>query len=167
MKKVFLALIQSLLNVPAFRKLVKVFFWEFNKREQKIICKKISPKKEILRGPFKGIQYASFDSAGSSLLAKILGSYEDELHETIYSILNNNYSEIIDVGCAEGYYAVGFAKKTSAKKIYAYDTDKNAIALCMQNAQLNSAADKIIPGDFCSDQTLADFKFTAKGFIFS
>ena len=167
MKKVFLRIIQALLSFRVFRKLVKIFFWEYNKRDQKIVCKKISPGKKILRGPFKGVQYASFNSAGSSLLAKILGSYEDELHETIYSVLHNNYSEIIDVGCAEGYYAVGFAGKSKAKKIYAFDTDKRAIELCMQNAAVNEVNSKIIPGDFCSDQTLADFKFTGHGFIFS
>jgi SAM-dependent methyltransferase len=156
-----------LLQQESFRKIIQKLYWEKEKIEAKEICKQISSDNSILRGPFKGMKYASLDSAGSSLLAKILGSYEDELHEIIYSIQDSNYKEILDVGCAEGYYAVGLATKMRDSKIFAYDNDKKAIELCKENAKENNVNSKISFGDFCSAQTLADFKFSGKGLIIS
>lgn len=156
-----------LLQQKSFRKTIQKLYWEKEKYEAKEICNQISPDNAVLRGPFKGMKYSSLDSEGSSLLAKILGSYEDELDEIIYSILKNDYKEILDVGCAEGYYAVGLAMKMRDSKIFAYDNDKRAIELCRENAKKNNVIAKISFGEFCSAQTLAEFKFSGKVLIIS
>jgi ribosomal protein L11 methylase PrmA len=167
MKSLLLQIVRTLLNLKSFRKIIQKLSWEKEKYEAKIISKEISPGSIVLRGPFKGMKYASLDAGGSRLLTKILGSYEDELHEIIYSIVNNDYTEIIDVGCAEGYYAVGLALKMRNCKIHAYDTDKRAIEFCKEMAKKNNVVEKFSFGDFCSAQTLANFKFSGKAFIIS
>jgi hypothetical protein len=48
-------------------------------------------------------------AVGSALIPKLLGCYEAELHGVIACALNTTYDTIIDIGCAEGYYAVGLA----------------------------------------------------------
>lgn len=167
MKKKFLYIIQKLLSINSFRKLILILSCEKNKYEAKLICNAISPDNIVLRGPFKGMKYPSLNSAGSALLPKILGSYEDELHPLIFSIINNKYTEIIDVGCAEGYYAVGFAMNFNNCKVYAFDTDKSAIKLCEEMAEKNNVRNKIAFGNFCSPETLQNFSFSGKGLIFS
>src|SRR5690348_1337426 len=74
-------------------------------------------------GPFKGLEYIS-GAAGSAYTPKILGCYEQEIHAFIEEIINKSYSVIVDVGCAEGYYAVGFAYRSSDVKVYAFDENE-------------------------------------------
>jgi hypothetical protein len=40
-------------------------------------------------------------------LPKILGTYEIELHEVFDRLKDRNYVKVVDIGAAEGYYAVG------------------------------------------------------------
>ncbi|MBT8196145.1 MAG: hypothetical protein KJO64_06945, partial [Bacteroidia bacterium] len=69
------------------------------------VCESLESSLVVLNGPFKGLKYSSDNSFGSAFYPKLLGVYEKELHVVFNQIQNNNYSEIIDVGCAEGYYA--------------------------------------------------------------
>src|SRR5512140_2013789 len=63
---------------------------------------------EVLSGPFKGMRYGDF-SYNSALIPKLLGTYEADLHNWVGEALATGYDAVINVGCAEGYYAVGFA----------------------------------------------------------
>lgn len=69
-------------------------------------------------GPFQGLQYVPsiVESAlavpralGSALIPKLLGCYEAELQGVLAQILATPYQDILDIGSAEGYYAVGLA----------------------------------------------------------
>ena len=63
----------------------------------------------------------------SALLPKILGSYEEPIHDWIGEVINNKkHKNIINIGCAEGYYAVGFALHLPNSKITAYDINIEA-----------------------------------------
>lgn len=70
----------------------------------------------ILSGPFKGMNYIRF-STGSVILPKIIGTYEDELHSIFESIKTKSYNLFVDVGAAEGYYAVGVSKFIFNEKV--------------------------------------------------
>lgn len=88
-------------------------------------------------GPFKGMKYIH-RSNGSALLPKILGSYEEPIHEWINSvILQKKYVKILDIGAAEGYYAVGFALKFPDAVVLAYDTNPTANTLLQELASVN------------------------------
>jgi SAM-dependent methyltransferase len=126
---------------------------------------RLANRLEVQTGIFKGMRYSELSSVGSALCPKLIGSYEKELQPVIERLLENNYSEILDIGCAEGYYAVGLAMKTGENtKLYAYDTDKKAIELCARMAKVNSVENKVILGQTCYPETLKTFKFT-RGFI--
>jgi hypothetical protein len=121
--------------------------------------------KIVQHGFFKGLKYPSFQSCGSSIFPKLFGSYEYELYSTLLKFEGNNYSEIIDIGCAEGFYAVGLALKFPNAGIYAYDIDRKALEYCKLMAFENKVADRVNLGSCCTTETLRNFHFTGRGLI--
>lgn len=72
-------------------------------------------------GLFDGMQYVS-RSIGSEYYPKILGTYEKELIPVFEDLLRKPFETFIDIGAAEGYYAVGMALKTDWN-IIAFEAD--------------------------------------------
>ena len=62
---------------------------------------------------------------------------------------------VIDIGCAEGYYAVGFARLLPNATVYAYDTDIEAQHFCRDLARRNDVLDRIHIRGFCDHAQLA------------
>jgi methylase of polypeptide subunit release factors len=88
-------------------------------------------------------------SLGSALLPKLPGSYESEVHAALEMLLKQDYSTIVDIGCAEGYYAVGLALRLPNARICALDTDSRARDSCAEMARLNCVDGRIQIGSFC------------------
>ncbi len=64
----------------------------------------------VLDGPFKGMAYPVRAAEGARA-ARVLGAYEAGLEPVIETIIRRAYATVIDIGCAEGYYAVGLARR--------------------------------------------------------
>jgi protein-L-isoaspartate O-methyltransferase len=56
--------------------------------------------------------------------AKLLGAYEHSLHDVLLKPVSRQPDPIINVGCAEGYYAVGLARLLPDATVYAFDIDR-------------------------------------------
>jgi hypothetical protein len=114
--------------------------------EFKSYCERIagilSPSKCVLSGPFQGLQYPSLQASGSALILKILGVYESELHTDIEA-LRESYECILDIGCAEGYYAVGLARMHQGATVHAYDIDPDAARKTIDMAALNNVSNRL------------------------
>ena len=93
-------------------------------------------------------------AAGSALVPKFVGSYECELHAAISSLRGEAYAGVVDIGCAEGYYAVGLARLLPGTPIFAYDTDPAAQALCERLAALNQVRDQVHIAGSCDREQL-------------
>lgn len=128
---------------------------------------KYSPDLVVLNGPFKGLKYPTLLSIGSTFSPKIFGSYEFELHHLFCSCLFQSFDIVIDIGCAEGYYAVGMAKKNKHARIYAYDTDNLAKELCLKMAQLNDVQDRVEIHDFFDLSKVPSLTSENQGLIIS
>ncbi len=113
------------------------------------------PDLTVKNGPFAGLVYPGAGASGSALLPKLIGSYEDELHPVLTAAAARSYDDIIDVGCAEGYYAIGLARMHSKARILAYDVDAGARALCRRMAEANGVADRLELHGWCDAGTLA------------
>ncbi len=98
----------------------------------------------VRHGPFAGMRYPQLLSIGSAIIPKVLGSYEAELHDWIKEICATDYTEVIDIGCAEGFYAVGLARRLPNSIVYAYDTDPKAQELTAAMAAANGVSERVI-----------------------
>jgi precorrin-6B methylase 2 len=105
----------------------------------------------ITGGPFAGMKYLDTAAEGA-LIPRLLGAYESELHPHLAALGARGLDCVIDVGCAEGYYAVGLARAMPGVTVHAYDTDAAARAKCAELAALNGVAERvIIGGEFAPD----------------
>lgn len=102
----------------------------------------------VKNGPFTGMQYPNELAIGSAFYPKIIGCYEHELWEVFEWFKDQKYDCIVDVGCAEGYYAVGLAINHLNSKVIACDTDKNAQQAVLQMAALNQLHNVTVQGTF-------------------
>jgi hypothetical protein len=120
----------------------------------------------VLNGPFAGMKYPAGAILSRNSVPKLLGSYECELHEIIESALRSNYHQVIDVGSAEGYYAVGFALKRG-RHVVAFDTDPRELMQCREMARLNAVEDLIETRHWCSPEMLRVLAANVPCFILS
>jgi hypothetical protein len=108
----------------------------------------------VINGPFAGLIYPENRSVGSRLWPKKLGSYEHELHPLIYQLCKTKYEFVIDVGCAEGYYAIGLARAIPSTMVYAFDINPIARSLCAAMAELNDVGDRVVVGAECGAEQI-------------
>ena len=99
--------------------------------------------KAVIDGPFRGLQYADWRGHGSAVFAKLLGAYEAELHPFIETVLASRPETVVDIGCAEGFYAVGCARCLPGAKVIAADLSTAAREMCLRMAQLNGVAGRV------------------------
>jgi hypothetical protein len=101
-------------------------------------------------GPFKGMTYPP----ELAQVPKLTGAYELELHPALEEWIAARPAIVVDVGCSEGYYAVGLGRALEDAHIYAYDIDTQAREQCAKLASLNNVTNVEI-GGFCTIDTLA------------
>lgn len=119
----------------------------------------------VRNGPFKGLRYPGFKSYGSTLYPKLIGSYEAELTSIVEQVCIGDYATVLDIGSAEGFYAVGIAYRNRHTVVHAFDTNPRANAFCVEMARLNGVAERVKIGSFCSSNTLASMDLSKKSFI--
>ncbi len=107
----------------------------------------------VLHGPFRGMKYSMGSLLSRHAIPILFGTYELELHPIIEEVASRHYDRIIDIGCAEGYYAVGLAQRMDAT-VYAFDCEPRARFYCRQMARENRVADRIHVMSWCSARTL-------------
>lgn len=97
----------------------------------------------------------------SNKFEKIIG-IRAYLHPVIEKICNKPYSEIVDVGCAEGYYVIGFALRKSDTIVYGFDIQQPLID-CLALAKLNRVDNRVKLGNFCKPETTPTNPCQVKG----
>ncbi len=108
-------------------------------------------------GPFRGMRLLRKSSWGAGELSpKLLGCYEAELIPQVIEAIAKNFPQIINVGCAEGYYAIGFARRMPRSKVIAYDVSPAAQAVCQATAEANGVADRVEIRGACTHTTLTE-----------
>lgn len=96
----------------------------------------------IRGGPFRGMRYIR-DTCGSLLPPKLVGTYECEIAPWIDRVCTRRWTRLVDLGCAEGYYAVGLATRIPDCPVVAYDLDPTARAHTAALARLNGVLERL------------------------
>ncbi len=109
----------------------------------------------VMAGPFRGLAYANH-SVGSVFLAKILGTYERELWPAVARLVERAPDVLVNIGAAEGYYAVGLARCLPAVRVIAYETELHGQSLIAEIAALNQVADRVRIQGLCAPADLRD-----------
>ena len=136
-----------------------------DKRGLRQVFSKIADKDLIVQGgPFRGLRYLPQLTSTDTLLShtvipKLLGSYELELHDSLKRSFTRQYKQVINIGCAEGYYAVGLALRFPDIPVFAFDIDAANREFCGQMAAINGVADRVFIRGECTVEELASTVF--------
>jgi hypothetical protein len=84
------------------------------------------------------------------------------LHDWVRRWIDTPYDRLVDVGSAEGYYAVGMAYRCPSLRVSAYDGDALGSALLKRMARLNGVQDRVECKGFCREDDLQSELRTAQ-----
>jgi len=96
----------------------------------------------VLGGPFQGMTFVR-NVAEGCCVPKLLGCYEEELHPHVERAISAGYEQVLNIGVAEGYYAVGLARRMPRARIFAFDIDENAQRTCAAVAAANGVSARV------------------------
>lgn len=89
----------------------------------------------VIYGPYKGIFFSENNHWGiGDLGPKIIGLYEFEVqNKLLYLVSNFTIENFVNIGAAEGYHAIGIAKKTKIQNFVLYEIDKKGQEILKEN----------------------------------
>ena len=96
----------------------------------------------VAKGPFAGMRYIA-GAVGSAYVPKLLGIYERELNPRIEQACALGFPLIIDIGAAEGYYAVGLARRNPDARVIAFEMEPKGQSALKEMAKLNDVAPRV------------------------
>jgi len=96
----------------------------------------------VMEGTLAGLDFLP-QSAEGCHIAKLLGCYEQPLLPFIEQAIQANYPTLLNIGCAEGYYAVGMARRMPETRVLAFDLNPKAQGTCRALAEKNEVLDRI------------------------
>lgn len=111
----------------------------------------IASRCRVLTGPFAGMSYPP-----GFVMRQLfggpyeVGSFELELHPVIERIIASRPGAVVNVGAAEGYYAVGLALRLDAARILAFELDSGLRAAAAELAERNGVAERIELRGLCT-----------------
>jgi len=96
----------------------------------------------VQSGPFQGMHYAS-QAPDQPHVPRLLGTHDAALHPTLEAIIAEAPPLVIDIGCGEGFYAIGFALRLPRSTIWARDTNEKSRDATEALATANTVARRV------------------------
>jgi hypothetical protein len=113
-------------------------------------------RRRVLTGPFSGTRYPAgfvprmlFDGPYQ------VGSFELELRPAIERVVASAPATVVNVGSAEGYYAVGLATRIPGARVVGFEVDRRLRAAAARLADLNGVAGRVELRGLCTVEELA------------
>lgn len=123
------------------------------RRARRRVFERLNRPAAVMLGPFQGMKYIG-RAYCSAVLPKLLGTYECELIPAIERLARDAPDRIVDIGAAEGYYAVGLALRVPEARVVAFELYEPARRLLTRLARLNDAEDRIDLRGECTIESL-------------
>jgi len=115
----------------------------------------------VRSGPFAGLLYLDH-SIGSAYIPKLLGIYEKELATEVEKLCARKPDLIVDIGAAEGYYAIGLAVRNPSARVVAFEANPAGQAALRQMASLNQVSNRVAVRGKCEPADLATLMLGTK-----
>ena len=110
----------------------------------------------VVAGPFEGMRYPDYAFERVDLYApKLLGAYERELAPALERAIARGPAAAVVIGAAEGYYAIGLARRLPGATVVASESDEAKHELLRALAEFNGVADRIELHGACDAAGLA------------
>jgi hypothetical protein len=101
----------------------------------------------VQSGPFRGTQYLRDGHAESG--PKILGTYEAEFGSVVEEIVAGGYAHAVNIGAAEGYYAVGLLSRMAGLRVTAFEALDDERRRMAELAKLNGVEGRLAAHGIC------------------
>jgi hypothetical protein len=110
---------------------------------------------DVISGPFAGMKLLPEASWGDGdLPPKLLGCYEAELHPSIAKAISRAPDVIVNIGCAEGYYAIGMARLLPRARVLAFELSESGQDICRRAAAANLVDGRVRVAGKCDVEQL-------------
>jgi hypothetical protein len=120
-------------------------------------------RRRAVAGPFRGMRIELSPLSSRHLLGYILGSQELELREAIDAIVARGYRTILNVGAADGYYAVGLAMRLREARVEAFEALPELHPVIARTAAANGVASRVVIEGTCTPALLRTRLDAAEG----
>ena len=101
-------------------------------------------KNIIAYGPFKGMKLnKNIWWSKNDRITQTLGIYEEHILDKLIEFQGEGAARLIDVGAADGYFAVGMAYAGIYKEVFAFEIEKKGQERIIENAAENHCQSKI------------------------
>ncbi len=109
----------------------------------------------IVSGPFLGMKYREAQIKEPHF-PSLLGTHELELQPLIEQLCKKPFTDIINAGADEGYYAIGLAIRNPRARIIAFEANPERRTLIKRMAQINNVIDRVNIYGLCDVRSLSD-----------
>jgi hypothetical protein len=106
-------------------------------------------------GPLAGFTLIEDSSWGNDKCAKLLGFYEQELLAEMVPSLGAD-KVFVDIGAADGFYAVGFVNAGHASRCIAFEATEAGRAVIEETARRLDLLDRVDVRGFCTEASLRE-----------
>ena len=112
---------------------------------------------QVAYGIFKGMKLSKNSYwSKNDFITHILGVYEKHVLKKIIEFSNKGNNLFIDIGAADGYFAIGMAFSETFKKIYAFEIDEEGRRSLNRNIENNLCKDKVVVDIEANFETLKE-----------
>jgi len=111
-------------------------------------------RRRIVAGPFQGMRMELSGLSSRHLLCYLLGSAEIELRDVIGRIVDRGYRTILNIGAADGYYAVGLAARSPGSHVEAFEALPAFHPIVERSAQANGVEGRVALRGACDAKAL-------------
>lgn len=111
--------------------------------------------RRVAGGPFAGLELLRSPKTPPGFLGYLAGTYECELAHLIERLAARGYRTVVNVGAADGYYAVGLARRLPTARIVAFEGDTTLHRHLRRMAARNGVGDRIDLHGWCDREDLA------------
>lgn len=117
---------------------------------------RLAARNTVVAGPFAGMKLSLSPVSSRHHLGYVLGTQEMELREVIERAIARGHRHIINVGAADGYYAVGLARRLPQAAVTAFETLDAMHPVLKRVAALNGVEPRLRILGMCQTQDLVD-----------